>query len=65
MQKSSETGRLLLTLSGRIESELLAELGKIFESHHGDREVVLDLEEVKLVDSEVVPFLAKCEGDGI
>lgn len=65
LQKSSENGRLVLTLSGRIEGELLAELGKIFESRDGDREVVLDLKEVKLVDREVVTFLAKCEGDGI
>jgi hypothetical protein len=31
----------------------------------GSRQVVLDLEDVKLVDRDVVRFLAVCEAEGI
>jgi len=30
-----------------------------------DSSVILDLEEVRLVDAEVVRFLAECESDGV
>ncbi|HYL46117.1 MAG TPA: hypothetical protein VEU52_03760 [Candidatus Limnocylindrales bacterium] len=65
MQKWSENGRLMLTLCGRIEGELLAELRRIFESEGRKREVVLDLKEVRLADAEAVTFLAKCESEGV
>ena len=56
---------VVLSLSGRIEADHLAELKRIFALEAGDRNVVLDLEEVKLVDQDVVGFLARCESDGI
>jgi hypothetical protein len=65
LQKASENGRVTLTLCGRLEGGLLAELRKIFESEGRQKEVVLDLKEVKLVDVEVVAFRANCESEGV
>ena len=55
----------MFTLSGRIKPAGLAELQKLLESEAGDHKLVLDLEEVKLVDRDVVSFLASCEANGI
>jgi len=65
LRQSKERGKLVLTLCGRIESELIVELRRIFESKSRDHEVVVDLKEVKLLDRDAVTFLASCEGDGI
>jgi hypothetical protein len=43
----------------------LAELEKLLECEASDRSIVLDLKEVKLVDRDVVGFLASCEAKGI
>jgi hypothetical protein len=56
---------VVFTLSGRVKEERLAELQKLFESEAEDKSIALDLKEVKLVDQEVVRFLARCEADGI
>jgi anti-anti-sigma regulatory factor len=53
----------ILRLSGRIDSEHLDELKSQIE--RGGRRIVLDLEEVKLVDRDVVHFLGLCESKGI
>ena len=47
------------SLSGRIQSEQVAELRTLLESEH--RRVVLDLQEVTLVDRDAVQFLRLCE----
>jgi hypothetical protein len=53
-----------LRLCGRIRSEELMELHKVFAAEDGSQAVVLDLKEVKLVDQETVTFLARCEASG-
>jgi hypothetical protein len=55
---------VVLSLCGRIGAEQLAELQKVFASESGNRNVVLDLKEVKLVDRDAVTFLAGCEARG-
>ena len=55
----------MFTLSGRIKAARLAELEKLLEGEAGDHNLVLDLREVKLVDRDVVSFLASCEAKGI
>ena len=50
-------------LSGRIEMEDVAELQRLFEAE--DRNVIINLKEVALVDRDAVRFLARCEADGI
>ena len=63
IERVSAQGRTILRLSGRIQSEYLAELKvqiEVPEPH-----VALDLEEVTLVDVGVVRFLLLCEESGI
>jgi anti-anti-sigma regulatory factor len=56
---------VVFTLSGRIEATGLAKLQRLLECEAGDQGLVLDLKEVKLVDRDVVSFLADCEAKGI
>ena len=65
LQKIRDGELLRLALSGRIEREHLAELQEILESEVKTEAVVLDLDAVKLVDQDVVMFLASCEISGI
>ena len=64
IQKIEEAGMVILKLSGRIQKENVADLSRLCEAIEGSRELVLDLEEVKLVDQDVVLFLERCEGHG-
>jgi anti-anti-sigma regulatory factor len=64
IQRAAEAKGVVLTLSGRIDDEGLAELQKLLESETEDH-LILDLKEVKLVDREAVSFLADCEAKGI
>ena len=52
-----------LRLSGRIQSELLADVRAALGNGCGRK--ILDLSEVTLVDLEVVRFLMDCEDEGI
>jgi len=62
----SANGKLVVfALSGRIKATRLAELEKLLECEACDHNLVLDLNEVKLVDREVVRFLAGCEAKGV
>lgn len=65
IQRSPDGEFVLFTLSGRINAEGLAELQKLLESEAGDQSLILDLQEVKLVDRDVIGFLAGCEAKGI
>jgi len=53
-----------LIVSGRINAAQLADLRRLVESEHAS-DVVLDLNEVRLVDVEVVRFLLQCETHGM
>ena len=61
IDRSSDGRCLVLRLSGRIQSEHLEELKTEME---GSPMVLLDLEDVKLVDRDVVRFLGVCEAKG-
>ncbi len=54
---------VVLRVSGRIDAEHLSDLRSCM-SRHG-RNVVLDLDEVRLVDVATVRFLVRCEADGM
>jgi hypothetical protein len=58
-------GKVIFTLSGRIEAEDIDELRRLFELEDATREIALDLRDVTLVDRDGVKFLAVCEVDGI
>ncbi len=65
IQRLEDGDYVILGLSGRLERDQLAELQEAFASEAGNRDVVLDLKEVKLVDQDAVTFLARCEANGI
>ncbi len=65
IQRSAEGEFVVFTLSGRIDAAGLAELQKLLECEAGDYSLVLDLREVKVVDRDVVGFLASCEAKGV
>jgi predicted metal-binding protein len=51
------------TLSGRMEVEQVPELKELLDSD--DRNIILDLRDVRLADREAVKFLRSCEKDGM
>jgi anti-anti-sigma regulatory factor len=64
IQKSTERSRVVLSLSGRIEAEDVAELQRLCRSETDDHKLVLDLEDVRLVNRDAIKFLADCEANG-
>lgn len=54
---------MILRLSGRLQSEHVVQLKAQIEG--SAQRVILDLEEVKLVDRDVVRFLGLCEANGV
>jgi anti-anti-sigma regulatory factor len=52
-------------LSGRLETQAIAELRRLFELQTVNRDIVVDLKDVSVVDREVMHFFAQCEGDGV
>ncbi len=58
-------GKVVFTLSGRIEAEDIDELRRLFGLEDTNRKIALDLRDVTLVDREGVKFLAVCEVNGI
>lgn len=61
IDRGSDGQRLVLHLSGRLQSEHVEQLKAQME---GTRRVVLDLADVRLIDREVVCFLGICEANG-
>jgi anti-anti-sigma regulatory factor len=61
---SDERDRVVFTLTGRIQAEQVSELQGLLKSDLPDHSLVLDLKEVKLVDRDVVRFLAEIETQG-
>jgi predicted metal-binding protein len=53
----------VLTLSGRLEAEQVAELKKLVDGDY--RNIILDLKDVRLADRDAVKFLRGCEADGV
>jgi|SRR5271163_484210 len=58
-------GRVLFTLSGRIEAEDIDELCRLLELEGAGKRIALDLKDVTLVDRDAVRFLTECEADSI
>ena len=62
----SANGRVVFTVSGRIEAEDLKDLRQLLDLETaGQRHLVLDLRDVTLVNAGAVKFLADCEADSI
>lgn len=63
IEKVSGGPLMILRLSGRLQSEHVVQLKAQMEG--SAQRVILDLEEVKLVDRDVVRFLGLCEANGV
>jgi len=57
--------RIVLSLSGRIESADVAELRRLLSLEAPDEDVALDLRDITLVDRDGVRFLARCERETV
>ena len=64
IQRSSDRG-IVLSLSGRIEIEDLAELQRLLNLETAGQDIALDLQDVTLVDRDAVKFLARCEAKSV
>jgi len=64
IQRSSNV-RTVLSLSGRIEIEDVAELQRLIGLEAVGQAIALNLQDVTLIDRDAVSFLACCEMEGI
>jgi hypothetical protein len=55
----------VLTLTGRIETEAIAELRGVLELQTDYHDVVLDLKDVSVISRDALGFFVRCESDGI
>ena len=64
IQRSAH-GRVVFTVSGRIEAEDVKDLRQLLALEPAGQQLVLDLRDVTLVNEDAVKFLAGCEADSI
>jgi hypothetical protein len=64
IQKTSSRNISIIALSGRIRGEDVTTLEKLMQVDAGSQNIVLDLKEIRLIDRDVVRFLARCESQG-
>jgi anti-anti-sigma regulatory factor len=64
IQRTSN-GRVVFSLSGRIETEDVAELERLLGLESSGQEIALDLQDVTIVDRDAMKFLARCESESI
>ena len=64
IHRSSDRG-VVLSLSGRIEIEDVAELQRLLNLEEVGQSVALDLRDITLVDRDALKFLARCEAESI
>ena len=65
MIRKSSSGRVIFTVSGRMNAEHIAEFKALLESEAAAGEMALDLIDLTLVDRDAVRFLKSCEAGGI
>jgi hypothetical protein len=55
----------VFTVSGRMDSESIAELERVFRSEANGCHMILDLKDLTLANQDAVNFLERCEVSGI
>jgi hypothetical protein len=65
IQRSVERRSVVFILTGRIQLDQVPDLEALLKSESPDLNIVLDLRHVKLVDRDVVQFLAVREAAGV
>jgi predicted metal-binding protein len=63
IERSARERFTIFTLSGRMETEHVVELKELFD--HDYRNIILDLQDLRLADRDAVRFLKGCEKDGM
>jgi hypothetical protein len=63
IERSARQRFTVFTLTGRMEAEHVVELRDLFDSDY--RNIILDLQELRLADRDAVKFLRSCERDGM
>lgn len=63
IERSTRQGFTVFTLSGRMEAAQVTELKELFDRDY--RNMILDLQDVRLADRDAVRFLRGCEADGM
>jgi len=58
-------GEVVFTLSGRMDTEQITVLKRLFRNEAKGRQIALDLKDLTLVDRGAVQFLERCESDSI
>ena len=61
----SANGEVVITLSGRMDQESIAELETLIQAETSGRPVVLDVKDLVLAGQDAVDFLARCEAGGV
>jgi anti-anti-sigma regulatory factor len=64
VQKTEDGGLVVLLVSGRIEGGNLAELRNVFSAETENKDFILDISDVRLVDQDSIDFLSRCEANG-
>jgi anti-anti-sigma regulatory factor len=64
IERSSNRG-VVFSLSGRIETEDVAELQRLLSLEATGQDIAFDLQDVTLVDRNAMKFLARCESKSI
>jgi hypothetical protein len=59
----SANGRVVFTVSGRMEAEDVKQLRELLALETAGQQLVLDLRDVTLVNQDAVKFLGSCEAD--
>jgi hypothetical protein len=63
--KRAANGKIVFSLSGRIEPQDIDELRRLFGLESSAAQIALNLKELVLVDGDGVEFLAGCESAGM
>ena len=63
--KRASNGKIVFSLSGRIEPQDIVELRRLFAQESSTVLIALNLKELVLVDGDGVEFLAGCEAAGM
>ena len=61
----SANGQVVFILSGRMQTEHIAQVRQLLALEAAGRRLVINLRDVTLVNQDVVAFLAECEAKGI
>lgn len=65
IRRFEDKGMVIFLLSGRIQEMHIPDLQKLLENEPRNTTVAIDLSEVRLVDRQVIKFLATCETKGL